>query len=201
MAKICLTGAGGYIGSVLEPFLIKQGLETVGGLEGIDAVIHLAAIASQTLAEIDPKETWEVNYSWPFKLAKAAKKEGIKRFIFPSGMSIYSNPESTYSLTKYHAECKLMSMADENFKVIIIRPGVVYGDSPNMRYDTIVNNFKLNKKFNLPVKIKNPEAIVPIIEINNLCQIFLKALDKDTTIINAVDQALTVEQIWRSNKL
>lgn len=194
--KILLTGNKGYIGSVLEPMLERAGHKmAIGVADQVETIIHLRAIASQTLGEIDPKTTWQINYFDTIELAKEARRKGIKRFIFPSGMSIFFNFESTYSQTKYFAECKLMSLADENFKVIIIRPGVVWGQSPNMRYDTIVNNFLMNAKYGLKNKPRKPKAIVPIINIKNLCQKIIEALNQDTTIINAVDEQLTAKEI------
>jgi nucleoside-diphosphate-sugar epimerase len=124
-------------------------------LEGIDAVIHLAGLSNDPMADFDPKANFEINTEGTIKLAKLANEMGIKRFTFASSASIYNRgilkrtriqsedgivkPKAAYSVSKYRAEKELMNMADSNFAPIIFRQGTVYGFSPRMRYDLVVN--------------------------------------------------------------
>lgn len=116
--KILVTGAAGYIGSVLTPLLIKKGyhvraydrfffgdnlpehknLEKVFGdtrqlqnkhFKKIDAVIDLASISNDPSGEYFKKETYEINYQARANCARLAKKNKVKRYILPSSCSIY----------------------------------------------------------------------------------------------------------------
>lgn len=124
-------------------------------LEGIDAVIHLAGLSNDPMADFDPKANLEINTQGTIRLAKLCKELGIKRFTFASSASIYNRgilkrtrvqkengivkPKAAYSVSKYKAESELLKMADKDFAPIIFRQGTVYGFSPRMRYDLVVN--------------------------------------------------------------
>lgn len=151
-----------YFGS--EPLKeIENEIEIVKGdirnfderiLEDVSAVIHLAAISNDPTAEYDPEGNMEINYRATKKLAEIARKKKIKRFIYASSCSIYDrgkieekiynedekvNPNAFYSISKYEAEKAIISLTDENFSPVVVRQGTVYGLSPRMRYDLVVN--------------------------------------------------------------
>jgi len=127
-------------------------------LNGIDAVIHLAAISTEPTSQYDPRLTDLINHIATEKLARAAKEMGIERFIFASSCSVYFtystplnpspskedepvNPISPYSISKRAAEQALLELADDSFHPIIFRKGTIYGLSPRMRYDLVLNSF------------------------------------------------------------
>ncbi len=119
MKKILVTGAGGYIGSVLTPKLLAQGYQVVAvdryffgrdklaeadGLEivqedvrrlapelfeGVDAVIDLVAISNDPSAKEFEQATWEINCASRIRTAILAKAAGVTRYILPSSCSIY----------------------------------------------------------------------------------------------------------------
>jgi nucleoside-diphosphate-sugar epimerase len=121
----------------------------------INAVIHLAAFSNDPMADFDPETNYEVNTLGTKKIAQIAKKMGIKRFIFASSASIYDRgldakdalkneksrvkPKAYYSISKLKAEKELLKLADKDFCPVILRQGTVYGFSPRMRYDLVVN--------------------------------------------------------------
>jgi len=126
-------------------------------LEGIDSVIHLAGLSNDPTAEFNPKANHEMNAVATGILAKACKEKGIKRFTFASTCSIYDRglfaedvlydedsevaPRAAYAVSNYEAEKILLELADDNFCPVILRQGTVYGFSPRMRYDLVVNTF------------------------------------------------------------
>lgn len=134
-------------------------------LKGIDAVIHLAAISNDASADLDPQLTDEVNVQATTALAEAAKARQI-RFLFASSSSVYGdksnfseesveneNPQvispdsvslSTYSLSKLKAEHCIAEFADESWSPVILRSGTLFGYSPRMRFDLVINIFSLN---------------------------------------------------------
>lgn len=141
--------------------LILGDMRTAGKeiLEGVDAVINVGGLSNDPTAEYNPKANYEMNMIASRKLAVLCKEQGVRRYIFASSCSIYDqgvnngqkdvmqdeseevNPLSAYSRSKYEAEQSLKEMADENFCPVILRKGTIYGFSPRMRYDLVVNTF------------------------------------------------------------
>src|SRR5215469_14882231 len=123
-------------------------------LEGCDCVIHLAAISNDPSAELHPELTDEVNFQTTIAIAEACKKAGI-RFLFSSSCSVYGeaegelteestvNPLTVYAVSKVKSDQVLMQMADDRWKPVILRNGTLFGYSPRMRFDLVVNIFAM----------------------------------------------------------
>lgn len=143
-----------HLGTSLE--LIEGDIRRTpeGLFDGVDAVIHLAALSNDPTAEFNPTMNYEFNTKATAALARRAKSARVKRFLYASSCSIYDtgdggnrikdentrvNPTRAYSVSKYRAEQELLRIADTRFCVVILRKGTVYGFSPRMRYDLIVN--------------------------------------------------------------
>lgn len=121
---------------------------------GCEAVIHLAALSIDPLSEINPALTLEINHIATKRIAEAAKKAGIKRFLFASTCSVYGmvsqdeiateettiRPLTPYAVSKAKVEEDLDRLADETFSPVILRNATAYGWSPNFRSDLVVNN-------------------------------------------------------------
>ena len=124
-------------------------------LEGIDSVAHLAGLSNDPTAEYDPEANWEMNALGTERLAAACKRVGVPRLTFGSSCSIYDglpagadfdeeqevHPKGAYAEGKRYAEERLLEMADDDFCPVILRQGTVFGFSPRMRYDLVVNTF------------------------------------------------------------
>lgn len=121
-------------------------------LKGIDVIVHLAAISNDPSAELNPRLTEEVNFEATRDLATAAKDRGI-RFIFSSSCSVYgeapsevtetgtTNPLTVYARSKVESDDFLLSIADANWRPAILRNGTLFGYSPRMRFDLVINIF------------------------------------------------------------
>jgi nucleoside-diphosphate-sugar epimerase len=123
-------------------------------LDGIDAVSHLAGLSNDPTAEYNPAANWEMNAVATERLAQACKARGIARFVFGSSASLYDGigpgmfdeqtavaPRGAYSRSKKYGEDALLRLADERFAPVVLRQGTVYGWSPRMRFDLVVNTF------------------------------------------------------------
>jgi nucleoside-diphosphate-sugar epimerase len=121
-------------------------------LYGCTDVIHLAAIANDPCCDLKPAITYEVNKNAVISLVQAAKDSGVRRFINASTGSVYgikqekavtedlvTEPTTLYAKLKAEAEETLRNASTENFVTISIRCGTVFGLSPRMRFDLIVN--------------------------------------------------------------
>ncbi len=123
-------------------------------LDGMDAVVHLAGLSNDPTAEYNPEANWDMNTVATRTLAHACRRRGIKRFTFGSSASIYDGlseglfdettkvaPRGAYSRSKFAAEQILLAEAGTDFAPVILRQGTVYGHSPRMRFDLVVNTF------------------------------------------------------------
>lgn len=134
MSVIAVTGASGFVGRHLVPFLSSCGHQCrsiarieldapLEALRGADAVIHLAAIAHTNAAtELD---YIRVNRDLPIALAKAAGAAGVSRFVFVSSTHALTHRDTAYGRAKADAEAALLDMSGIDIR--IARPPLVYG--------------------------------------------------------------------------
>lgn len=120
-------------------------------LDGVDAVIHLAAIVGDPACAVQADNAVETNYLSTLRLARASRDAGVDRFIFASTCSVYGacegvldesselNPQSLYGETKILAERGIMDLSNDKFEPIILRLGTLYGLSNRPRFDLVVN--------------------------------------------------------------
>jgi nucleoside-diphosphate-sugar epimerase len=122
-------------------------------LQGIDAIVHLAGLSNDTLGDLDPRLTYEINHEASVRLAAMAKELRISRFVFSSSCSNYGaagdsvqdesaalNPVTAYARSKVMVERDLAGLADEGFSPVFMRNATAYGVSPRMRFDIVLNN-------------------------------------------------------------
>lgn len=164
----------------------------------IETVIHLAALSNDPIGELDKKLTSEINFLTTVKLAKLAKKSGVRRFIFSSSCSIYGkteqsivsekskvNPLTEYARSKIKSERELLKLADKNFCVTIMRNSTVYGFSPKFRDDLVVNNFIANGISTKKIILKSDgTAWRPLIDVRDLSRAFLMYVEANERLIN-----------------
>jgi nucleoside-diphosphate-sugar epimerase len=123
-------------------------------LAGFEAVIHLAALSNDPIGNLNPNWTREINAEGTLRLAEMAKAAGVRRFLFSSSCIMYGMseaavvdetaplaPQTEYARSKVIAEEALRALADDRFSPVYCRNGTVYGFSPRMRFDTVLNNF------------------------------------------------------------
>ncbi len=149
-----------FEGCEWEPFvkpdeeLIKDVRDiTPQDLDGVDCVMHLAAISNDPMGDLNPEITFSINRDASVNLARMAKAAGVERFLFSSSCSIYGkgetldldenakfNPVSAYAVSKIETEAAVKELADENFSPAFLRNSTAYGHSPMLRIDLVANN-------------------------------------------------------------
>jgi nucleoside-diphosphate-sugar epimerase len=123
-------------------------------LDGVDGVIHLAGLSNDPTAEFDPEANWQMNAIATETLGRACVDRGIERLVFASSCSLYDGlppgmhdetapiePRGAYATSKRYGEEKLLELVDAGLCPTILRNGTVYGHSPRMRFDLVVNTF------------------------------------------------------------
>jgi nucleoside-diphosphate-sugar epimerase len=123
-------------------------------LDGVDGVIHLAGLSNDPTAEYDPEANWQMNAVATEALGRACVEREIERVVFASSCSLYDGlppgthdeaaavrPSGAYATSKAYGEAALLDLIDDGLCPVILRNGTVYGFSPRMRYDLVVNTF------------------------------------------------------------
>lgn len=123
-------------------------------LDGFDAVVHLAALSNDPIGDLNAAWTYSINRDATIDLARAAKQAGVPRFVFASSCSMYGaaggdspldeeselRPLTPYAESKVQAETALQSLAGDGFTPVAMRNATVYGASPRLRLDIVLNN-------------------------------------------------------------
>ena len=151
----CLTGQARLPESRLDRQLFGDVRQLPAELlDGVDAVVHLAAISNDPMGQTYEDVTMEVNHQAGIRLAKLAKAAGVGAFVFASSCSIYGaggegaktetsdlNPLTAYARSKVQSEKDLAPLADDDFTVTCLRFATACGWSDRLRLDLVVNDF------------------------------------------------------------
>ena len=159
--------------------------------EGQEYLLHLACISNDASFELDEKLSTSVNLDSFEPLVIAAKKAGVKRFVFASSSSVYGvsdQPEVTEEhpllpvslYNKYKGMCEplLFKHTDDSFVGVVFRPATVCGYGPRQRLDVSVNiltNHAVNKG---KITVFGGEQMRPNLHIQdyvNACKLLLTA--------------------------
>ena len=178
----------------------------VGDMRAMDAsvfkdvsgVINLGGISNDPTAEFNPEANYEMNTIATEVSAKQAKEAGVQRYLFASSCSIYDqgvedpeadlildetaevNPRAAYSSSKYEAEQRLLPMASDDFCPVVLRKATVYGWSPRMRFDLVVNTFLKDALMRGRITIHyGGEMWRPLVDVRDAARAYIACLEAD----------------------
>ena len=167
-------------------------------LEGFDAVIHLAGLSNDPLGDLDPTLTYEINHAASVRLAEKAKSSGVPRFLFSSSCSNYGasgdnflteesdlNPVTAYGVSKVLVERDVQKLADSNFHPTFLRNSTVYGISPRLRVDLVLNNLMASAVTSGRIVMKSDGTPWrPIVHVEDVSRAFLAILEAPCEVIH-----------------
>ena len=161
----------------------------VNAVKDVDAVAHLAAMVGDPACALDAEETIEINYLAAKMIAEVCKHHQINRFVFASTCSVYGasdgiltensklNPVSLYAETKLKSEQGILSLVDDNFSPCILRQATIYGASPRMRFDLVVNILTARAINEGKISIFGGSQWRPNVHVEDAAEAFIKCLE------------------------
>lgn len=203
MKKILITGANSYIGTSFEGWVSrypdKYSVDTIDmrdekwrekSFSGYDVVFHVAGIAHVSSSPKLKDLYYRVNRDLAIETAKKAKADGVKQFIFMSSIIVYGDsahinkkkvidkntkpqPSNFYGDSKLQAEQGILALESESFKVVILRPPMIYGKGCKGNYPKLV---KAALKLPIFPDIDNERSML---HIDNLCEFVRLIIDNE----------------------
>lgn len=161
-------------------------------LKGFEAVVHLAAVSNDPLGNLNPESTYDINHRASMKLAELAKAAGVKRYLYSSSCSVYGaaspedvlnesasfSPVTPYAKSKVMVERDLTALGDASFCPVFMRNATVYGVSPRLRGDLVVNNLAGWALTTGRVFMKSDGSPWrPLLHVEDMSRAFLAALE------------------------
>jgi nucleoside-diphosphate-sugar epimerase len=170
-----------------------RSIETVTeAIQGMDAVVHLGALVGDPASAIEPRRTLEINYHAITMAASICKYHQVNRFLFASTCSVYGdsespdellteesalNPVSLYAGTKLESEEAVLDMEDENFSPTVFRMATIYGLSPRMRFDLVVNLLSAKAHTEDTVPIFGGDQYRPNVHVTDAARAYIACLE------------------------
>lgn len=203
MKNVLITGKNSYIGTSLESWLMRESSRYVVNTVNTkgdswreedfslyDVVFHVAGIAH---VSSDPKMEdlyYKVNRDLTIEIAEKAKAEGVKQFIFMSSIIVYGDsssskriidestvptPSNFYGNSKLQAEEGIKHLESDSFKIVVLRPPMIYGKGSKGNYPRLA---RLAKKTPVFPDLDNERSML---HIDNLCEFLKVMIDQEET--------------------
>ena len=202
MKRILITGANSYVGTNVERWLNREPekyhVDTIDMIDGswrekdfssYDVVFHVAGIAHVNAKKNMEALYYKVNTDLTIETAQHAKQCGVKQFIFMSSIIVYGEskslkpvvitretepkPNGFYGNSKLQAEIGIKKLEDKDFKVVILRPPMIYGPGSKGNFPKLI---ALAKKTPIFPAYHNQRSML---YIDNLCEFVRLIIDNE----------------------
>lgn len=182
---------------------IRNLTSTVRAMKDVDAVIHLASIVGMPASSIEPRTSEEINYLATKNIAELCQLHGIETYIFSSSCSVYGahpnkiiteksrpQPLDYYSKQKFLCERAIGWL---NSAPTILRLGTLFGFSPRMRFDLVINLFIAKALKEKKITVHGGNQFRPFLHVDDAVDSIIFALEKDLTgTFNVVSENFTI---------
>ena len=180
-----------HVGHVEDKYMVER------CLENIDAIIHLAGLSNDPSCEINADLTRTANIEATKVLLEIAKTKKIKRLIYASSCSIYGftggvlvnedsplNPLTAYAKSKVDCEKLILAEATPHFVTVCLRKATIYGPSPRMRFDLVINTMTGMGLTEGKIIINGGEQWRPFVHVEDVADCYIFMLEADPQKIN-----------------
>lgn len=170
--------------------------DVVRAVQGVECIVHLAAIVGDPACELDHQSALEINYAATRMLIEVAKGHGVRRFLFASSCSVYGatdlemdensrvQPISLYGQTKVDSERALLAARSETFHPVILRYATVFGLSYRPRFDLVVNLLTAKARQEGVITIYNGRQWRPFIHVRDLVEATVRVLEAPARLVS-----------------
>jgi nucleoside-diphosphate-sugar epimerase len=191
-------------------------------LQGVEAVVHLAAITDAEGSFDKSEDVNLINFEGTQKIIQACIRNGVRRLIFPSTTSVYGpisgialedssrsdlRPQSPYAVSKLAAEDEILRYTnDGDIEGVVLRLGTIFGPSPGMRFHTAVNKFIFHAVTDKPLTVWEDavDLVRPYLDLQDAVRVIGFMLTNSQchgNIYNVVTLNATLDQIIESIRL
>jgi nucleoside-diphosphate-sugar epimerase len=172
-------------------------------LGGVDAVINVGGLSNDPTAEYNPAANYEMNTAAAVRLAELARAAGVRRYILASSCSIYDigesddhhdvifdetaevRPRAAYATSKHEAEQRIVAMAGTDFCPVVLRKGTVFGFSPRLRFDLVVNTFVRDALTSGTIVLfRGGEMWRPLVDVRDVARAYIACVAADDTAVS-----------------
>jgi nucleoside-diphosphate-sugar epimerase len=172
-------------------------------LDGVEAVINVGGLSNDPTAEFNPKANYEMNTTASVALAELCKRQGVRRYIYASSCSVYDrgvidesrdvvvdetcdvDPPGAYAGSKLAAEHDLLPLASDEMCVAVLRKATLFGFSPRMRYDLVVNTFVKDALSKGRISLHyGGEMWRPLADVRDAARAYISLLRADSRRVN-----------------
>lgn len=204
MKKIVIFGKSSYLGNFFNDYLEGNPDYCVEKADSrndtwkemdfgcYDSMYFTAGIAHVDMKKTDPELYYKINRDLPVEVAKQAKRQGVRQFVFLSSIYVFGlegivgkecnitedTPKGTkfpYGVSKAQADEQLMQLSDENFKVVILRPPMIYGKNSKGNFPRLSS---LSEKIGVFPNFSNQRSMI---YVKNLCEFVKRCIDENVS--------------------
>lgn len=206
--------AAGHEVTVLDRFFFGEGSLDVPGLslrrvrddirwfdgslmDGIEAVVDLAALSNDPAGALDPWKTIEINFLGRSRVARIAREAGVRRYVVSSSCSLYGfqseilteesrpNPLTVYARANALVEADVLPLGTPEYCVTALRFATLYGPSPRMRFDLAVNGMVAGavRTGRIPVA-RDGDQWRPFLHVRDAARAILTVLGAEPDLVN-----------------
>ena len=168
--------------------------DVVQAVNGVRAVVALAALVGDAACDLDPREALMTNFEATRCLLESCREAGVQRLVFASSCSVYGangsellhedshlNPVSLYARTRIMSE-EVLLHEHGPVEVVILRLSTVCGLSFRMRFDLMVNTITARAMVEGRVRIVGASQWRPHIHVQDAAEAFLAGVEAPSSV-------------------